>query len=378
LIFQDIVEEFKPLARRKGLALRQKSLPSHIFVDIDVYLYDRILFNLLSNAVKFTPQGGTISLSLTHKNQRVALRIQDSGIGIPPEELPKLFQKFRQVEGSSTRRYEGTGLGLALVKEFARLLEGDVRIESPPGQGTTVTVDCFAPDGENSAATAPPLPAHLSRVPSYDLPDPGRSFEPPSQADSSSLLKVLVVEDNAELSAYIAKLISPFYQVKVVADGELALSSARDWLPDLILSDVMMPKRDGFSLCTALKAEPETAKIPVILLTALTHREAMLKGWEVGADEYLFKPFHPKELLTRVRSILSSAQVKQDARKEIVLKNRVLEGLVRTLKEAKEQLKNERDQLREANKAMDRVKSRAARLKQEVNELRQSRQSKAA
>ncbi len=315
------LDDFAPLFRQKDLIMELVSDPASAWILIDRYLYDRILFNLVSNAVKFTPPGGKINIALTVKNERLNLNVSDTGIGITEENIPLLFQKFRQLESSSTRRFEGTGLGLALVKEFAGVLDGDVSVRSNPGRGSTFSVECAAPASSVLVMPAKELQKPLRKlVPQFSAAVALPSAPTPSFG-KKDLPRVLIAEDNLEMATYIKNLLQDFCQCQVVADGEEALETIQKWLPDLILADVMMPKKDGIALCKEVKANPATLKIPVVLLTALTHREAMLRGWEAGADEYLFKPFHPKELSIRVRSLLSSIATRQDADQIILEKN---------------------------------------------------------
>lgn len=328
LLTQGVFGDFSALLERKGLrgALR---LPTRGgLAAMDRYLYERILFNLLSNAVKFTPAGGEVSVSLELADGRLRLRVADTGVGIPRAQLGGLFQRFHQVESTATRRFEGTGLGLALVKEFAGLLGGSVSVESTEGVGSAFTVDCPAPppSAEEDAAARPPAARSLL-APRYEpggLPTPGTSA-------GDGRPKVLVAEDNAELAAYAAGILAEFAQVRTAADGEEAVRLVGVWRPDLVLADVMMPRRDGFSLCRELKSRPESAETPVVLLTALTHREALLKGWEAGADEYLYKPFHPRELSTRVRAMLARALERRKGREALSAANAALEAANRSL-----------------------------------------------
>lgn len=322
-------------------------------VSIDRYLYERILFNLLSNAVKFTSSGGKISVSIAVEGERLRVKVQDTGIGIPGPDIGRLFQKFRQVDSSSTRRFEGAGLGLALVKEFSQLLGGDVSVESKPGKGSVFTVECLAPRTEASPATSeiphPSVPVRL--VEQY-----GYSFQSEERKKKEGQRKLLIAEDNLELAHYMADLLGNLWQVKIVRDGNEALQIVREWTPDLVISDVMMPNRDGLSFCKEMKAVPETRDIPIILLTALTYREALLRGWEAGADDYLFKPFHPKELLVRVRSFL------------------VFLELTAERKRAEEAVREKVRELAVMNKAMMDREARILGLKEEVRVLHEQQE----
>jgi len=297
---RSLLYDFHGMMQRKGITESLTATAPQPLVEMDRYLYERILFNLLSNAVKFTPAGGRVSVNLDVRDDELTLSVADTGIGIPAEELRSLFEKFHQVEGSSTRRFEGTGLGLALVKEFAHLLDGTVSVESEVNAGSTFTLRCKAP----AAATADALSTstHLR------LPLPAAVDVVGRASQDGSRPHVIVAEDNLELAAFIADLLAPICQVHHATDGAEALRLTRSLRPDLVLSDVMMPRMDGIRLTREIKADNATSGIPVVLLTAMTDRDSLLKGWEVGADDYLFKPFHPKELEARVRSLLSAVE----------------------------------------------------------------------
>ena len=299
---ESIVLDFKPALRSKGLVLEEHWGPSDGARMMDPYLYERILFNLLSNAVKFTPRGGSIRLDLRFDGPKLELLVTDTGIGISKDAAKALFQKFSQAEASSTRRFEGTGLGLALARECAQLLGGDIQVESEPGRGSRFIVHLNAPSTQGQAVA----PARSARAQAAD-PERGlASSQASADPEGAEMLpKALVAEDNPELGAFVAALLRPIAQVRLVRDGLDALQEAQAWSPDILLSDVMMPGLDGIALTRLLKGEPATAGIPVVLLTALTSQEDLLRGWDAGADDYLFKPFHPRELQARVRSILT-------------------------------------------------------------------------
>ena len=304
-----IVADFQPLLQQKKLVFDFQARSPLAHVQIDRYLYERIVFNLLSNAVKFTPEGGRIDVALEASQDKLRLDVRDTGIGIAAEDLPKLFQKFRQLESTATRRFEGTGLGLAMVKEFAGLLGGDVRVESVPGGGSTFTVECLAPASAASAEAAAPAAIHVQKfaAPATEV----------SSSAGESLSRVLIAEDNPELAAYIRDVLAGTCDTRIARDGEEAGQILSEWKPDLVLTDVMMPKRDGFELCRQIKSDPATFTIPVVLITALTNRDAVLKGWEAGADEYVYKPFHPKELVTRIRTLLNAVHQRRQAQEAL-------------------------------------------------------------
>lgn len=316
-----VVADFRPAAEAKGVSIVLSSLPLEGTVWMDRYLYERLLFNLLSNAVKFTPRGGTVRVLLAADGDRLRLTVEDTGIGISKEDQAQLFQKFRQVESSSTRRFEGTGLGLALVKEFAALLDGTVSLHSAPERGSAFVVECKAPRADPSAQKRETARAPI-RVP---VPaDALESDETPTGGDGLSA-RVLIAEDNPEMADYLAGLLRGLCRSRIARDGERALRLAREWAPDLVLTDVMMPVKDGLALCREIKADPALSETPVVLLTALTDRASMMRGWEAGADEYLFKPFHPNEVMTRVRTLLSAVEARKRAARELARKAAELE-----------------------------------------------------
>lgn len=303
---QSMLSDFDPAMKQSQIECRIFGAEGLPLVDVDRYLYERILFNLLSNALKFTPRGGKVGVHLAYRGETFALAVKDTGIGISPRDQPRLFERFRQVEGSSTRRFEGTGLGLALVKEFAELLGGGVSLRSEPGVGSEFLVEIFAPCSSAGAKVRAPG-KKLVPLPGFELEtDPAATEEAPDKS-----ARVLVAEDNQELASYIKTLIGKTCEVRIAQDGQEALESVRTWNPDLVLTDVMMPRMNGITLCKRIKAEPRTSEIPVVLITALVHRDALLQGWEAGADEYLFKPFHPTELIARIRSLLAGVEARK-------------------------------------------------------------------
>lgn len=314
-LVQTLASDFKPLLAKRDLKLTLALPEQPLWVEIDRYLTERILFNLLSNAVKFTATG-SVSIELRRlPDDMVEILVSDTGVGIKTSELPNLFVRFRQLEGSSARRFEGTGLGLALVKEFAELMQGDVRVESTEGRGSTFSVKLKAQECQKSEGNEPEGRTKRQPLPRFDpMKEYQKGVQSASDLGQNSKTTVLVAEDNSELANYIHYLLKDFCQVKLAANGKEALRilEEEEQQPDLILSDVMMPEMDGLKLCQEVKSNEAWSSIPVIFLTALTHRDALLKGWQAGADDYLFKPFHPTELTTRVRSAL---KIKKDLNK---------------------------------------------------------------
>ncbi|MEZ4966503.1 MAG: ATP-binding protein [Saprospiraceae bacterium] len=305
---KDLVGRFQPLAQEKGQHL-------YFFSPLDCWetifdrdKWDKILYNLLSNAVKFTPAGQTIQASLqkTQKNGKeyIRLDVKDSGIGIEKEYLPQIFNRFYQVDGDSTRTRGGTGIGLALVKELVELQDGEIRVSSEVNKGTSFEI--YLPTLEHAQAhelSTERQPAPFVPPAIYDE-KPGNAA-PVSDAPENLKLELLLIEDNAEIREYIRYCIDPArYNITEAADGEEGIQKAQALIPDLIISDVMMPKKDGFEVAQAIRSHIGTSHIPLILLTARASLESRLEGIQRGADAYLTKPFSPQELALRIQKLI--------------------------------------------------------------------------
>ncbi|HLI50669.1 MAG TPA: ATP-binding protein, partial [Thermomicrobiaceae bacterium] len=299
-------------------------------------MWEKIVLNLLSNAFKFTFDGEiTVSLRPSDDGGSVQLSVSDTGTGIPAEELPHLFERFRRVQGAESRTHEGTGIGLALVQELVKLHGGDIAVESEVGRGTTFTVTIAsgrahlpvdrvrteralisstigaAPFVEEALSWLPDeaKPAEFSRADSRD--EPGLLMRPADQPAVPA--RLLLADDNADMRAYLLQLLSPRYEVEAVSNGSTALAAAIERLPDLVLADVMMPGLDGFELLSALRSEPATREVPVVLLSARAGEEAKIEGLQAGADDYLVKPFSARELLARVDTHIELARVRAES-----------------------------------------------------------------
>ena len=310
----DIVTAFQPYCDRKGLHLVTHLAPCPtLFLDLEKF--DKVLYNLLSNAVKFTPEGGTITVTLAPEGDRCLLIVQDTGIGIRADQLPYLFERFRQADGSANRRYEGTGLGLALVKELVALHHGDIAVDSHYGTGTTFRISL--PVG---AQHLPPeqiidhtAAAELSRAAielADILPADHRPDEAPAAAATpatkTTVPQILVVDDNADLRNYISHVLQrQGYQVRTAHHGAAALEMMETYQPNLILTDLMMPGMSGLELLQKIRQDNRLSSIPVVLLTAKVDDETRIEGVEQGADAYLGKPFNDRELLAEVRNLLA-------------------------------------------------------------------------
>ncbi len=328
LLTAELASMFRSAIERVGLQLEVDCPPLAEPVYVDREMWEKIVLNLLSNALKFTFEG-RIRISLALAGGDAVLAVSDSGVGIPAEELPRVFERFHRVRGSRTRTHEGSGIGLALVAELARLHGGRAEVESQVDAGTTVRVS--VPVGR---AHLPPAqvreqaePAALTHGPAFVeeamrwLPDgsaqdrPGVMAEdlPAAQAQAGTKAgRVLVADDNADLREYLRQLLAPRYHVELAADGDSALERAAVNPPDLIVADVMMPGLDGFALLRALRFNPATRSIPVILLSARAGEESRIEGIAAGADDYLVKPFSARELLARIDARLEVWRLRRD------------------------------------------------------------------
>jgi signal transduction histidine kinase/DNA-binding response OmpR family regulator len=326
---RDLASGFRSAAERAELefAVDCPSLPEPVYVDRE--MWEKIVFNLLSNAFKHTFEG-SIGVALRWCGDHAELRVSDTGIGIAESEIPRLFERFHRVKGAQSRSYEGTGIGLALVRELAALHGGTVRVESTPGLGSTFTVTVKAGRahlpadgivaGEGSSATAPPGAAYIEEtlhwLPDVEGPPEGGS-RAAAEGSSQTRPRILWADDNADMRRYVADLLGRSYDVLAVPDGEAALEAARAAPPDLVLSDVMMPRLDGFGLLKALRADERTRRLPVILLSARAGEESAIGGLDAGADDYLVKPFSARELLARVRTHVELARERREWESEL-------------------------------------------------------------
>jgi signal transduction histidine kinase/PAS domain-containing protein len=329
---EDLASVFRSAVERAGLRYDVvcDALPEPVYVDRA--MWEKIVLNLLSNALKFTITGG-ISVRMRCDADHVTLEVRDTGVGIPVAEQANVFKRFHRVHGARARTHEGTGIGLALVHDLAALHGGDVRVESVPDEGSTFTVrirrgTAHLPAAPNNATepavstairadafveealrwTATPAAtsedvSELARIsPSEGLPTVG---DPQG--------RVLVVDDNSDMRAYLVRLLSGRYDVRAAQDGTDALRQLERWRPDLVLSDVMMPRLDGIGLLQALRAHGDTREIPVVLLSARAGEESAVEGLAEGADDYVVKPFAARELLARVRTHIELARTRSAA-----------------------------------------------------------------
>ncbi len=332
----ELASVFRSATERAGLKLELDcpSLVEPVFVDRS--MWEKIVLNLISNAFKFTFEGA-ITVSLADAGENVELRIRDTGVGIPAEELPRLFDRFHRIENTRSRTHEGSGIGLALVQELVKLHGGFVKVTSTVGEGSTFLVSIpkgtahlakdrvggtrlsstaigatpyveealrWLPDAERAKPLGE-LPSVPELIPVPYVPESG------SEVASAERPRILVADDNSDMRQYVVRLLAERYEVQAVPDGQVALDAVRIRPPDLVLTDVMMPQLDGFGLLRELRSDPATKTIPIILLSARAGEEARVEGIERGADDYVIKPFSARELLARVQTHLELARVRK-------------------------------------------------------------------
>ncbi len=316
---------FDSIAETQGIHYSTRIPDAPLLHTYDLDKIEKVVINLLSNAFKFTPSGSKVALALVRDDDGATrIVVADTGPGIAEEHLAHLFDRFYQVEGATTRSHEGSGIGLALVKELVELHEGTIAVESQVGFGTRFTVRLPRLEAVAEAAEERlPTNAEMVSTPADERPseepvltdervqDISGSLriaplpEPAEEAVAEEATVVLVVEDNADMRAYIRAHLEEHFTVVEAENGRVGVERARDLIPDLVLSDVMMPEMDGLEACQALKADERTSHIPVVLLTARATVAHRIEGFESGADAYLPKPFNAQELQVRVRTLIA-------------------------------------------------------------------------
>jgi signal transduction histidine kinase len=331
-----LASTFRSACERARLSLTVTCPPSREPAYIDPEMWEKIVLNLLSNAFKFTLEGG-ITVAVREGPECFELEVSDTGTGIPESELPRMLERFHRVEGARGRSYEGSGIGLALVHELVKAHGGSIGVASELGRGTTVTVTIpkgrahLPSDRVREAISAAPSGerawAYVDEALSW-LPDQERPAPSVTEHDAP---RVLLADDNADLRAYAGRLLAEHYEVEAVADGEAALQAARRRRPDIVVSDVMMPRMDGFALLQALRDDPALATVPVVLVSARAGEEARLEGLQRGADDYLAKPFSARELLVRVGALLHAAAARREAEEKLREADRTKDAFLATL-----------------------------------------------
>ena len=295
-----LVGSFSSVATEKNIDLQFSPHSGEFIMDFDEDKLMQIVSNLLSNALKFTPKDGKVELSTENllSQHSFSIRVKDNGPGIAAEHLPQIFDRFYRIENPLLQSQSGSGLGLALTRELITLMNGTVSVESEPGAGTQFTITL-------PVTNEAPLKEKMTEIETLEFTDSAERFQinklPP---DNTSAPVVLIVEDNRDLTEYLQHILATEYRVVSAADGKSGLEQAFELIPDIIVSDVMMPVMDGIALLERLKSDIRTSHIPVVMLTAKADITSRLTGLEKGADEYLAKPFHEKELRIRLRNLI--------------------------------------------------------------------------
>jgi len=313
---QYVGESFESLAAKKSIRLQIYNEMEDLTMAVDEIKLQKIIANLLSNAIKFTPNRGKVTLHLSQQDKVIQIKVKDTGEGISETALPYIFDRFYQVDNTASRKGEGTGIGLALVKELVKLMEGTIQVKSQLGKGaefvillpihTTIT-ESLAQEkaSEETAEQANFLPTDQAVLTEEHPPTKKEIITPLNDNPKPHLL---IAEDNPDVVFYIQSILDPYYQITTAVNGAEGIETALEAIPDLIISDVMMPVKDGFELVETLKKDERTSHIPMILLTAKATQQDKLAGLQYGADAYLTKPFNKEELLVRLNKLLELRQ----------------------------------------------------------------------
>ncbi|HEY9629874.1 MAG TPA: response regulator [Coleofasciculaceae cyanobacterium] len=324
---EQVVDSFRPYCEKKQITLRTdlSGVSIHPTVYLDVEKFDKVLYNLLSNAIKFTEAKGAIEVNLRAAGDHCLIQVKDTGVGIRPDQIPYLFERFRQADGSASRSHEGSGLGLALVKELVELHGGSVAVESIYGESTVFTIRLQTGRAHLPFEQVVEAPAELqsSRAAieladiETELQEQGdlptieaftEAFTTAGTASTAQALtaKVLIVEDNADMRSYVSSILQRVgHEVHAARNGAEGFQIAQTLHPDIIVTDLMMPRVSGLEMIHMIRQQETLKGIPIILLTAKADEETRIEGAEQGADAYLSKPFNDRELLAEVRNLLA-------------------------------------------------------------------------
>ncbi|WP_252537597.1 SpoIIE family protein phosphatase [Streptomyces sp. RO-S4] len=327
----ELASVFRSAVERAGLTFDVDCSSLDEPVHVDRAMWEKVVLNLLSNALKFTFEG-TVRVAVRRSGSHAVVTVADTGTGVPEAEMPRLFERFHRIENARSRSNEGSGIGLALVRELVGLHGGTIDAESAEGKGTTFTIRVpfgtehlpadsvvAEPAGGPASATADPyvhealrwLPESAPGAAADDGPETEGAAPLGPDAGPTPGARVLVADDNADMREYLTRILTAGgYEVTAVTDGVEALDAARRRTPDLVVSDVMMPRLDGLELVSRLRGDPRTASVPVLLLSARAGQEASIEGLQAGADDYLVKPFAAAELLARVRANVELARLR--------------------------------------------------------------------
>jgi signal transduction histidine kinase/DNA-binding response OmpR family regulator len=317
---QGINERFAQMAESKQIDLQFSSsvISGEAWFDTDKL--DKVITNLISNALKFTPTQGRVSLQIEENPENAhnfLITVKDSGIGIPGDQLAHIFDRFYQVEHPATSFFEGTGIGLALVQELVQMMNGNIHVESIEDVGSTFIVDIpkdiskhdVGQQISNPVSLTGPIAAQDETLAyEYFSPKEPKSLQLSDPDKTAKKPTVLVIEDNIDLRLYIVDTLKDYYQIESAENGEVGIEKALETIPDMVISDIRMPRKDGIEVVRTLKNDLRTSHIPILLLTALNTTEYQLKGFETGADDYITKPFNADILLLKLRNVIALQQ----------------------------------------------------------------------
>lgn len=327
-------------AEEKGLTLTSSIEEGISGAEFDTEKMERVCINLLSNALKFTPEGGEIDFRVDVRNGELRFQVRDTGIGLSADHMRHLFDRFWQADNSSIRRYQGTGIGLSLVKEFSEAHGGRVIPESAEGKGTTFTVSIpYRPckltgarlsRGETGGALASVDWSRFIRTASPELRKPTADLVSEEASEVSMRPKVIIAEDEPDVREFIVSELEPHFSVRAFNDGASAVSAAKDEPPDVILTDMMMPIMDGLQVCRELRAVESTVSVPIVVLTARTDDETRIGCLDAGATDFLTKPFSPMELMVKLRNLAELSSRRKEIQFEKIRLEKTLTQLQAT------------------------------------------------
>jgi signal transduction histidine kinase/DNA-binding response OmpR family regulator len=347
---QYLTESFYSMASDKRVVLNFRSETDSLIMDFDQDKIQHIIYNLLSNAIKFTRPGGKVVLEVENaikdKDDQIKVIVKDTGSGIPPEELPFIFDRFYQAKGYSkdlntSQSFSGTGIGLAFAKELVELMKGTIEVKSEVGWGTTFTI--MLPIRKKETTRSVNFAFSDSEQKKEFAPSLQQIAPTPDQIPGGKP-SVLIIEDNSGVSSYIKSLLEKDYYIQEAINGQEGIDIALEYIPDLIITDVMMPEKNGYEVCQTLKNDLRTSHIPIVMLTAKADFDSKIEGLEKGADAYLFKPFEKDELLVRLRKLLQLRKQLQELyskgiinieipEKASALENKFLEDITNLIEE---------------------------------------------
>ena len=302
-----VMETFYTYAHDQGVQLQFAPRENEVTMDFIPDYIHKIVSNIVSNAIKFAADDGHVNMITRLDGEQYVIQVADDGVGISRQEQKHIFEPFFRGSHPATHAVSGTGVGLALTHQLITNLGGTIRVDSSTGKGTVVTVKL--PTHHKGGGGTPLTDDELRGiVPLPVLDEIGENLPESPDSDSTDETRVLIVEDNHDLAQYLGQLLKPYYQVYYASDGRRGLERAEQLVPDLIITDVMMPEMDGFELCQQVRASQLTSHVPIIVITARTEQEALMRGIELGADAFLHKPFNADELLVRVRKLLEQRE----------------------------------------------------------------------